>query len=83
MEIREFAERILRSADLEEKLTQAPEQASDEFMYQDKAEVERELAAARQVLEQIPPALTDEDLQQRAWNPLPYHRYRGADEPEE
>lgn len=67
-------------ADLEEKVAQAPEQASDEFMYQDKAEAERELAAAQQMQEKIPPALTEEELQQRVWNPLPYPRYRGAEE---
>lgn len=70
-------------ADLEEKVTQAPEQASDEFMYQDKAEAERELAVAQQLLEEIPPALTPESLQQRVWNPLPYHRYLGADDTDE
>lgn len=67
-------------ADLELKVEQAPETASDEFLYQDKAEAERELAAARQIQEKIPPVLTEEDLQQRVWNPLPYRRYRGADE---
>src|SRR5690625_1972227 len=70
-------------ADLEEKVTQAPEQASDEFMYQDKAEAERELAVAQQLLEEIPPALTPESLQQRVWNPSPYHRYLGADDTDE
>lgn len=69
-------------ADLEVKVSQAPEEASDEFMYQDKAEAQRELAAARQMLEQVPPVLTAEELQQRVWNPLPYHRYRGADKEE-
>ena len=69
-------ERIIR--DLEEKLVQAPEIASDEFMYQDRAEVERELAVARQLLEKIPPSLSAEDLAQRTWNALPYKRYRGA-----
>ncbi|MCQ9616973.1 sulfate adenylyltransferase [Paenalcaligenes niemegkensis] len=70
-------ERIL--SDLEEKLSQAPEEASDEFMYQDKAEVERELRAARQLLEDVPPAISAEKLKDRAWNVLPYKRYRGAD----
>lgn len=70
-------------ADLEEKASQAPEEASDEFMYQDKAEAERELTAARQLLAEIPPVPTEDNLQQRVWNALPYHRYRGADDTEE
>jgi sulfate adenylyltransferase len=70
-------------ADLEEKASQAPEQASDEFMYQNKAEAERELAAARQLLAEMPPVLTADNLQQRVWNALPYHRYRGADDADE
>jgi len=67
-------------SDLEEKVKQAPETASDEFMYQDKKEAEKELAVAKQILEQIPQALEEEDLKYRIWNPLPYHRYRGSDE---
>lgn len=70
-------ERII--SDLEEKLKQAPESASDEFMYQDRAEVERELAVAKKLLEEIPPSLCPEGLQERTWNILPYKRYRGAD----
>ncbi|MNP73012.1 hypothetical protein D3C76_1696630 [compost metagenome] len=65
--------------DLEEKLMQAPAQASDEFMYQDKAEVEKELASARNLLEDIPGTISAERLQTRTWNLLPYKRYRGAD----
>ncbi|MNQ59721.1 Sulfate adenylyltransferase [compost metagenome] len=65
--------------DLEEKLVQAPAQASDEFMYQDKAEVEKELASARNLLEDIPGTISAERLQTRTWNLLPYQRYRGAD----
>lgn len=67
-------------SDLEEKVKQAPETASDEFMYQDKKEAEKEFAVAKQILEQIPQALEEEDLKYRIWNPLPYHRYRGSDE---
>lgn len=66
--------------DLEEKVTQAPNTASDEFMYQDRAEAERELAAAQQLRREIPSPVTAEGLQSRVWNPLPYHRYRGADD---
>lgn len=68
--------------DLEEKVELAPEQASDEFLYQDKEEANRELETAKRVLEDIPPALRTDDVDQRIWNPLPYHRYRGSDEPE-
>ncbi|MND43398.1 Sulfate adenylyltransferase [compost metagenome] len=66
--------------DLEEKLLQAPAEASDEFMYQDKTEVEKELDSARHLLEDIPGTTSAERLQTRTWNPLPYKRYRGADD---
>lgn len=69
--------------DLEEKVQQAPEVASDEFMYQDKEEAQRELRVARRILEDIPPSLNSEDLKYRSWNPLPYGRYRGSDESNE
>lgn len=71
-------ERIIE--DLKEKLRLAPEQTSDEFMYQDKAEVQRELDAAEKLLTEIPPRLSPEELKERTWNVLPYKRYRGADE---
>ena len=48
-------------------------------MYQDRAEVELELAVAKKLLEEIPPSLCPEGLQERTWNILPYKRYRGAD----
>ncbi|MDH4555408.1 sulfate adenylyltransferase [Pseudomonas sp. BN417] len=67
-------------SDLEEKLLQAPAQASDEFMYQDKAEVEKELESARNLLDDIPSTISAERLQTRTWNLLPYKRYRGADD---
>ncbi len=67
-------------SDLEEKLKQAPETASDEFMYQDKAEVERELQVAKKLLSEIPRSVCPESLASRTWNVLPYKRYRGADE---
>lgn len=76
MALRSQQERII--SDLEEKLKQAPETASDEFMYQDRAEVERELAVAYQLLEEIPPSLCPDGLTKRTWNMLPYKRYRGA-----
>lgn len=69
--------------DLEEKVKQAPAEASDEFMYQDKEESEKELEVARKILNDIPAALRAKDLNYRTWNPLPYNRYRGSDEPDE
>lgn len=66
-------------ADLEEKLSQAPESTSDEFMYQDRAEVERELQTARAMLEHIPAPADEEQFKNRAWNVLEYRRYRGED----
>ena len=66
--------------DLEEKVEQASEVASDEFMYQDKEEAQRELEVARKILEDIPSALRAEELKYRTWNTLPYNRYRGSDE---
>lgn len=69
--------------DLEEKVQQAPETASDEFLYQDKKEAERELEVAKKIKEDTPPALRAEDLAYRVWNPLPYNRYRGSDEPDQ
>lgn len=66
--------------DLEEKVGQAPVVASDEFMYQDKQEAERELEVAKKILNDIPTALRKEHLAYRIWNVLPYHRYGGSDE---
>lgn len=66
-------------ANLEAKLQQSAEQASDEFMYQNRAEAERELAAARALLEAMPLEHDEEAMQERTWNPLPYRRYRGDD----
>lgn len=67
-------------SDLEEKVQQAPAIASDEFMYQDKEESERELEVAKRILDDIPAPLRSDDLKYRTWNALPYHRYRGSDE---
>lgn len=69
--------------DLEEKVQQAPEVATDEYMYQDKQKAEKELIAAKKILDDIPKTLRNEDLTYRTWNPLPYKRYRGSDDPEE
>lgn len=67
-------------SDLEEKLQQAPETASDEFMYQDKTEAERELQIAKKLLAEVPSSLCLDALAERTWNVLPYQRYRGADQ---
>lgn len=67
-------------ADLKEKVKLASENTSDEFMYQDKVEAERELEVAEQILEDMPAPLRPDHLAYRTWNPLPYHRYRGTDE---
>lgn len=45
-------------------------------MYQDRAEAERELQAAKQLLAELPVKVSDESRQQRSWNPMPYERYR-------
>ena len=66
--------------DLEEKVALAPATASDEFLYQDKEESQRELDVAKKILADIPQVLSDEHLEDRTWNLLPYHRYRGSDE---
>lgn len=66
--------------ELEEKLSSASEVASDEFMYQDRAEVERELEAARRLLAELPGILSQEALDARVWNQVSFARYRGADE---
>lgn len=67
-------------ADLEEKVSQAPEVASDEFMYQNYEEAEKELFVAKEIRKQIPIPLNEEDLSYRVWNPLSYKRYRGEDD---
>ena len=66
--------------DLEKKVEQAPAKASDEFMYQDKEEAERELDVARKILDDVPKPLREDEIRYRVWNPLPYQRYRGSDE---
>jgi len=63
-------------SDLKEKVSEAPEQASDEFMYQDKEEAQRELKAAEKLYEQIPAVVGANERAEQVWNPLPYKRYR-------
>src|SRR5690625_3436363 len=61
---------------LEEKVKQAPDKTSDEYMYQDKNEAEKELKVAKRILEEIPSSLDEEKLSYRTWNPMPYDKYR-------
>lgn len=67
-------------SDLETKVKQAPKKASDEFMYQDQEEAQRELEVARKILDDIPEPLQADDVKYRTWNTLSYHRYRGGDD---
>lgn len=67
-------------SDLEEKLLLAPTESSDEFMYQDFEEVEKELEVAKRIASDIPKPLHAEDISYRTWNPLPYSRYRMEDD---
>lgn len=66
--------------DLEEKVSQAPDEASDEFMYQDRTEASKELEVAQKILKDIPSSIRSDELNYRVWNPLPYKRYIGSDE---
>lgn len=66
--------------DLQEKLNLAEEETSDEFMYQDKSEVEKEVEAAKTVKRYTPYPVTRDAMDHTTWNPLPYKRYRGDDE---
>lgn len=63
-------------SDLEEKVSQAPKTASDEYMYQDKEEAQKELEVARQILKEIPKELRQEELKYRVWNIADYDHYR-------
>ncbi|WP_198929189.1 sulfate adenylyltransferase [Marinobacter sp. X15-166B] len=62
--------------DLELKAETAPALASDEYMYQDKAEATRELEVAKQILEEIPQGLSAEETRYRVWNIADYDHYR-------
>jgi len=61
--------------DLEQKLKQAADESSDAFMYQDKNEVERELEAAKKLLEESNAPISVASRQARVWNPMSYARY--------
>ncbi|MEI3597981.1 MULTISPECIES: sulfate adenylyltransferase [unclassified Oceanobacillus] len=65
---------------LEEKVDQAPDTTTDEFMYQDKQEAEKELEVARRIFDDLSTPIEKEQLDYRTWNSLSYARYRGNDE---
>src|SRR5699024_3377549 len=67
--------------DLKEKVEQASENASYEVKNQDKYEATSELEVAKKILEAITIPIHTMNLAYRTWNLLPYHRYRGSDEP--
>lgn len=61
---------------LEEKVKQAPEKASDEFMYQDREEAVKELDTAKKIAEDLPEIIDDKKVKYRIWNPMDYKNYR-------
>lgn len=62
--------------DLESKVKNAEEEVSDEFMYQDKEEAQKELEAAKRLLEDMAEPLTEQRLEDRIWNAKKYDDYR-------
>lgn len=67
-------------AELQTKLATAADETSDEFMYQDRAETERELEAALALLEDMPVNVAVDRMTGRTWNALPYEHYRQSDD---
>lgn len=72
--IRQQQEMVVEN--LEEKVRQAPEKASDEFMYQDRSEAKKELDTARKILDDTADPVREEDVKYRIWNPMDYDNYR-------
>lgn len=60
---------------LREKVKASPEAVRDPFMYQDRAEAERELRVAERMLESLQRPVPPEGYQERIWNPLDYEDY--------
>src|SRR5690625_99790 len=60
---------------IETKVEKAPEEASDEYMYQDREEAENELKAVKKILEDIPKPVTEKEVEERVWNIAPYDHY--------
>src|SRR5690625_4855389 len=65
-DVRTEQERVIRT--LEEKVANASENASDEFMYQSRAEAQKELDVARKILAETGEPITEEDTADRVWN---------------
>ncbi|MFA4946116.1 MAG: sulfate adenylyltransferase [Candidatus Micrarchaeia archaeon] len=61
---------------LEKKFVGAPEEASDPFMYQDKAEAKRELDVAKRILDELPKPVSHESFKKRVWNQKKYEEHR-------
>ncbi len=61
---------------LEHKFVSAPEEASDPFMYQDKAETKRELEMAKKILDELPNPVPHEAFKKRVWNQKKYEEHR-------
>jgi sulfate adenylyltransferase len=60
---------------LREKMKASQEQVSDPFMYQDKAEAQRELEVADKILDSLPKPIPADEFKERIWNPLDYEDY--------
>ncbi|MFQ6136884.1 MAG: sulfate adenylyltransferase [Candidatus Hydrothermarchaeales archaeon] len=75
-----LAEAIERQKDLiaalEEKAKIAEERVHDPFMYQDKAEAERELEVAKRILDDFHRPIEPERFKERVWNPMEFEKYR-------
>src|SRR5699024_5201754 len=72
--LRKFQENLIE--DLERKVSSADEEVVNEFMYQDKKEAEKELIAAKKLLEDMAAPLRKDRLEKRIWNPKKYEDYR-------
>ena len=72
--LRKYQENLIQ--DLENKVSSADEEVTDDFMYQDKTEARKELLAAKKLLEDMAAPLTDNRLEDRIWNPKSYDDYR-------
>lgn len=60
---------------LETKASIAPEKTSDEYMYQDKEEAQKELEVAKKILDDVPREVTKEKAEERVWNIASYDKY--------
>src|SRR5699024_12712315 len=62
--------------DLEEKVEEATDTTSDEFMYEDKEEAMKELEVARKMYDDVADALRSEYLEYETWMTLPARQHR-------